>query len=153
MAISRQPRPKELIPYFQTIKLPQRKILPNRLLQKDNIHFVNSEIISQLVSATSPPKPSNVPNKHSHLDTLGETRAWRAGVFRRIRAHTSLTVGTLLFRLGLEAGTRGADPAGLFRLGFKGAIGEEAIRGGEGFAADETAAAASEAAFSLAKFT
>jgi hypothetical protein len=153
MAISRQPRPKELIPNFQTIKLPQRKLLSNRFLQKDNINFINSEVISQLVPAASPPKTSNVPNKHSHLDTLGETRAWRAGVFRRVRAQTGLTAGTLLFRLGREAGTLGAGPAGPFRLGFKGIVGGEMIPGAERFTADKAAAAASEAAFSLAKFT
>jgi hypothetical protein len=152
MAISQQPRPEKLVPHLQTSELPQRKVLSNCFLQEKNVHFIGSEIVSQLVSATSLPKPSNVPNKHSHLETLGETRAWRAGVFLRIRAHTGLAAGTLLFRLGLDDDTKGIETAGIRTLGVVVAAGRSSPVDTDA-AASEAATAASEAAFSLSNFT
>jgi hypothetical protein len=43
-----------------------------------------SKEISELVSAPSASETPNVPNGRSHLETAGEARAWRAGVFLKI---------------------------------------------------------------------
>jgi hypothetical protein len=59
----------------------KRELLPNCFLKEKNVDSRLPKEISKLVSAPSAPKTSNIPNERSHLETMGEARAWRAGVF------------------------------------------------------------------------
>jgi hypothetical protein len=59
----------------------KREVLPNSFLKKKNIDSRIPKEVSKLVSAASAPKTSDIPDERSHLETRGEARAWRAGVF------------------------------------------------------------------------
>jgi hypothetical protein len=61
----------------------EREILSNSFLEKKDIDSRIPKEVSKLVLAASAPKTSNIPNERSHLETRGEARAWRAGVFRK----------------------------------------------------------------------
>jgi hypothetical protein len=54
----------------------EREVLPNSFLKEKNINTRISKEVSELVSATSAPKTSNIPNERSHLETREEARAW-----------------------------------------------------------------------------
>ena len=69
----------ELLP-----SLMQRKIQTHCFLNENDVNFHFAEKLVKLESAASAPKPTNIPNKSSHLETMDRTHAWRAAVFLRL---------------------------------------------------------------------